>query len=655
MTIVKYTSHCYYTAFIAITLILSTSSAHVVPEPSIPLGSADVSADVITDSPTKDEEPELDGNLEEVLSSDSPKEDENDRGSPGIDFLGVGYDSIFGNTLGSEDSLLDPGYRAPILKFQWRKNSQGYSPSLKALYPLNGWVRPVYSCGRSSKVNKVKNLDDFRNAFSASAQLSGDVPSASFSASSKYKKEADKIASKVERLYLHTDTCIRYQAGIPLNIPWETTNQFKEVAEKLQQLDENVKNECSAHDLLDPEAKDNCKGLKAWIDFFRIFGTHYVHQLTLGGKLVQKMKFGHDSLKKLKSSGFNVDLAISTSMGTVKGSVAGNKRMDTSKLDDIGSKTLTVIGGEMPKLPITDLEFAKWATSVAEKPVPIGISANSIKDLIKEELRDSYVIALYKYAEMNGITYETLMKLGGSAGGLMREIKNGEQMTTVNWDLNGAECKPGKKILIGFSLLFDPKGKFLGIIPCKTGTVKCNVPRNRDKIRSVSWIVCTSGLQPNINQVTGYTKGDKEEATVTCPPASVIQFGIKLYSKDKKLVSIETCKKGLDSCTGSTEHYKALGIWIVCGSGIYSTDDINLSAIITKKGDELECEDGERIIAGPKVQFLLHENSDPSAKRSMKIDVCEKYTDKCLSRCENECITTFSMALCADTQTVKNQ
>lgn len=84
MTIVKYTSHCYYTAFIAITLILSTSSAHVVPEPSIPLGSADVSADVITDSPTKDEEPELDGNLEEVLSSDSPKEDENDRGSPGI-------------------------------------------------------------------------------------------------------------------------------------------------------------------------------------------------------------------------------------------------------------------------------------------------------------------------------------------------------------------------------------------------------------------------------------------------------------------------------------------------------------------------------------------------------------------------------------------
>lgn len=142
----------------------------------------------------------------------------------------------------------------------------------------------------------------------------------------------------------------------------------------------------------------------------------------IGGKLVQTVKFNAETLEELKNSGVNVDTAVSTALGAVKAGGSDTNKADAKKIDEVGYRTLTVIGGEMPELPINDQEFAIWANAVAENPMPIGLAAESIKRLLNRKLHKSYAIALYKYAEMNGITYETLMQVQGRAGGLIKEV-----------------------------------------------------------------------------------------------------------------------------------------------------------------------------------------------------------------------------------------
>ncbi|GIX64656.1 MAC/Perforin domain-containing protein [Babesia caballi] len=618
-----------------------------------------------------DDLPPFTDDLDDAFGDDMEEEedgegdqDEFDQGVPGIDYLGIGYDSIFGNTLGSEDSLLDPGYRAPIISFRWRRNSEGYSPSLNAVYPLHGWVRPMYSCSRSSKVGggdkgntavqvqEIQNLDELRKAFSASAELKGDVPSVSFSASAKYKKEAANISHKRERVYLHSDTCIRYQAGMPLNIPWKTTEEFKEAVSLLRPLADGVKMECSAHDIQGDVIKESCVALKNWISFFQMFGTHYVHRLLLGGKLLQTLKFSDSDVEDFKKMGVDLEAAVATSLGSASAAVRGKTADEASKIDNKGDKTITVIGGDMPNLPITDEEYAAWGNSVAKNPMPIGISAESLKGLLKKELHDSFSLALTKYAELNGITYEMLLKIGGSLGGLMMEIKHGNGVATVNWDVNGAQCPKGQKILLGLSLLFNARGTLLGIIPCNTGAYKCNVPLNNDEIRSVSWVTCTVGLQPDITQVADVTKDSAKSLTVACPHGSVIQFGMKLYGKEDRLIRVQSCEKGRKECTMKDQNDAVGGIWVVCSPENKHTNEVNLVADVGEGKGKVECGKDEIVIAGTRVIFKENKEAAEGKSRSMAIELCDPYLRECKYKCEKECIAALVVVVCGNTNTL---
>lgn len=74
---------------------------------------------------------------------------------PGIGFLGSGYDLVMGNPLGDEHSPGDPGFKAPVIAFEWGHDKQGVSPDLTTLQPKGGYVRPYVSCQRAEKVGST--------------------------------------------------------------------------------------------------------------------------------------------------------------------------------------------------------------------------------------------------------------------------------------------------------------------------------------------------------------------------------------------------------------------------------------------------------------------------------------------------------------------
>eukprot|EP00375_Theileria_parva_P001301 XP_763972.1 hypothetical protein [Theileria parva strain Muguga] len=435
------------------------------------------------------------------------------------DYLGVGYDSIYANSVGSDSTLLDPGYRAPIIEFAWRKNSEGYSPTLGSLHPVGGWVRPVFSCSRSTKINEISNLEELKDSLSASTKLNGDIPENSFTGSLEYKNALMNFKSKRQKIYNKTEQCVRYQVGIPLNLKWGYTEYFNRTLSRLPILSSKVIKNCNIDNKLNL-SDEECKSIKPWIKFFEVFGTHFNNQLTLGGKINQTMVFDSSTLEELKKKGIDIEAEVRTELGS--GNVKLNLDMGgkKSRLDEIGQKKMSVLGGKMPNFPMDDNEFAHWAETVAENPMPIGVVSTSLKTLMHPAMHQSYDQALHQYAILNGISYEKLKMISGNSIELSKEIENGTTIVSWNRD-NKIKCPRGSKVLMGISLIFGNE-KLLGVSYCKSKMLiniynsfyfticrkECIIPTYENVEHSFHWITCSYGLQPGVEQILKMSNAD---------------------------------------------------------------------------------------------------------------------------------------------------
>lgn len=70
---------------------------------------------------------------------------------------------VMGNPLGDEHSPGDPGFKAPIIAFDWGHDKEGVSPDLTTLQPKGGYIRPYVSCQRAEKVGEMHPRDNTFN------------------------------------------------------------------------------------------------------------------------------------------------------------------------------------------------------------------------------------------------------------------------------------------------------------------------------------------------------------------------------------------------------------------------------------------------------------------------------------------------------------
>ncbi|KAK2198334.1 Membrane attack complex component-perforin (MACPF) domain [Babesia duncani] len=518
-----------------------------------------------------------------------------DRGCPGLDYLGVGYDSIYANALGSDVTQLDPGYRAPIIEFEWRKGSQGYSPTLRSIIPANGWVRPVYSCARSTKIDEVETLEEVKNALSAGITLTTDIPSGAFTGSAGYKATAEDLASKKQNVYIHSDKCIRYEAGIPLNIPWKYTNGFKEFVIRLKSLENNTNDKCTLELFKEKSTDPNCIEMSKWISFFEMFGTHYTYKLTLGGKISQILKVDSNELAKMKASGINLETEISGEFGSVKVGTEIQKSNMKSTLDDISKKNVTVIGGKMPNLPITDDEFVTWAATVADGPMPIAIEAASIKDAIPEPFHKSFDIALKMYSNLTQYSNVTMDNITIEQD-LFYLIKHGTNGLIANDDTSEKKCPTGSVVAFGILLLFNKYNRFLGIEYCESKRNDCKPGGDKRIHKTVTWLFCTQQIPLEITQYTFASATNETLLSVECPPNSVIQLGMKIQGNKGIINNIEGCENGEEKCSIRVEKEMDTFIWGVCHPRRNQTKII-LKAKLVHEKDNLDCGEDYEILA----------------------------------------------------------
>lgn len=82
-------------------------------------------------------------------------------GIPNLEYLGLGYDIVFGNPRGSETSELDPGFRHRVVRLIQKQTDLTVDGEFTV--PLGTTVKYTSSCTYDSKSTQIANELEFRN------------------------------------------------------------------------------------------------------------------------------------------------------------------------------------------------------------------------------------------------------------------------------------------------------------------------------------------------------------------------------------------------------------------------------------------------------------------------------------------------------------
>ena len=113
-------------------------------------------------------------------SSRSPSVGDGTKPFPGIGYLGLGYDITHSNPQGNGKSLLDPGYRSPVIQLNYEKDAKHSTADLSFLVPTQGFGIKRVACQHATTSTKMSSMEDYSKSVASDASQDTSV-SAGFS------------------------------------------------------------------------------------------------------------------------------------------------------------------------------------------------------------------------------------------------------------------------------------------------------------------------------------------------------------------------------------------------------------------------------------------------------------------------------------------
>nr|CEL67724.1 TPA: hypothetical protein BN1204_035170 [Neospora caninum Liverpool] len=560
---------------------------------------------------------------------------------PALDFLGTGYDLLKGNPLGDPETSLDPGYRSPVLRFEWTHGPYGVTNDLSLLQPVGGFVRPFVSCRQSEAVDEVSSMSDYQTELSVDATAGGGSWFASFSASTGYREMAKEVATKKERSYFMKTYCFRYEAGLSDSpaIAWNTTYGFERALTDLPTEFHGLDPSSTCQPFIykmTPESPD-CRqmGVPQWMELFRQFGTHVTTNLKLGGKMVHEVKVKSSDVDSLEDSGVSVAAQVSASFyffsASAKTSTNKSNSSRNSTSDFKKNVTTRVVGGRPPKDPSDPSSIVLWSKTVEDLPMPIQIQMQPLENFMPPQFRKAYRKAAIYYGRVFGMSEAEFDSLANStAKSVADKLREGH---SVVWggDAPGYLRCPGKEVIIGgFSLIFNFRDTTA--VPddyhmeaCRPGLPVCERSSSTGNTADDSriWAVCGPSAMLSLQQVVveGLVNNEDPDDTLEarCPDGTEIAWGLKLavgYGPGGAAHSfIGHCKPGETSCRmaprpESSRHHARRFVYAACvEAGYPGLRDIRGVSSVGSIGDaqkDLPNADGEVVLdCGDESTLLL--------------------------------------------------
>ncbi|XP_026190325.1 uncharacterized protein LOC113146615 [Cyclospora cayetanensis] len=482
---------------------------------------------------------------------------------PGIGFLGSGYDMVMGNPLGDEHSPGDPGFRAPVIAFDWGHDREGVSSDLTTLQPKGAFIRPYVSCQKAENVEEIESLKDYVTDLAADASTDVSVPFLPFSGSFNFRLLADESQRKQTKTFMMRAYCFRYEAGLALvsDSSSTLTDPFRKAIENLPSAfpstaeGSNCTPDVFKKNRQSPACADH--SIMRWMEFFNDFGTHVTTNIKLGGKVTKQLRVSKEQAEALNNRALKGSGSAETALKTILTADASAYR-DSSNKDTntslVTSSMTHAVGGRPPKDPTNPQELSDWAKSVAVLPMPVQYQLQPLTRVLPEHLHPAYSNAVFFYSRVFGISKEELQVLAGSQRSIKETLR---ESTTVTWAGPApgfVDCPRGKQILFGFAALLnmDNAGAAFDIKACQIGNHRCEGPNAKHTAQSDMriWAVCG---EKAIDSLETFSSVDpKPDTTVGCSQGKEILFGMQmsfLYNRNGlSTIFVSHCSSGAKEC-----------------------------------------------------------------------------------------------------------
>ncbi|KAK2195872.1 Membrane attack complex component-perforin (MACPF) domain [Babesia duncani] len=142
---------------------------------------------------------------------------------PALEYLGCGYDVLYGNPLPSTESLVDPGYRNPILSYTLVDVEENGIKRMEYAKITGAWIRPLVECKRSDEKTVVRTMDEYMKAAGLDVEISASKAlddSVRFTMSGGYSELKEALSSNKSTIVIQRSYCFLLEAGIPLHAKW---------------------------------------------------------------------------------------------------------------------------------------------------------------------------------------------------------------------------------------------------------------------------------------------------------------------------------------------------------------------------------------------------------------------------------------------------
>ncbi|CRG99444.1 membrane attack complex, putative [Plasmodium relictum] len=497
----------------------------------------------------------------------------------GTEYLGVGYDFIFGNPIGDPFLKVDPGYRDSIIKLTYPKSDIDYPDGYLNINPNGSYVRNEISCNRSENESEISSMSEYTKELSVDASIGASYGLfGSFSASTGYKSVSNTISKKKFRMFMLKSYCFKYMASLSQYSQWKLTDQFVRAISLLPSYFNSLEQDgtyCTAEEFRYDKKTEKCgKSVHSWMYFFKNFGTHVSTLIHLGGKITQQVKISKNEYKSLSESGLSVSVNASVGFGLFKANASTNTDSSESSKNASSNSSMeketVIIGGTTIFDPNNAKNFEKWAKSIKDNPMPIKGEYEPLSRILPVRLSKVYDEALNFYISANvpvnirEVTNDEIKQYN-----LKDELMKSKIVYSSGTGLVVLECEEKQNFILGFSLSIPNDLSNLDdfyMNTCDEDSDKC-YSKMSDNVYSYLFAMCNEEMIPFLEQKV---KSGTSLLTLECSEKNQIilfGFGISiLNSNDPISIAIYPCKYGKPSCSmqGSTKK-SAVGLWIVCG------------------------------------------------------------------------------------------
>lgn len=499
----------------------------------------------------------------------------------GSEYLGVGYDFIFGNPIGDPFLNVDPGYRDTIVKLTYPKSDKDYPDNFININPNGSFIRNEISCTRSEKDTEISSMSEYSKELSVDASVSVSAFAfASFSASTGYQSTSSTISKNKYKIFMLKSYCFKYVASLSQYSQWKLTDQFKRAISVLPAYFNSLEEEgkfCRPSDYKAKESQDLCgPSVAAWMNFFKNFGTHVSTIIHLGGKITQTMKISKSEFKSMEEEGISVSVSASARYFGVSASASTNTNTNNSSSNENKKSSMekdtVIIGGITIFDPNNPEDFEKWAGSIKKNAMPIKGEYEPLSRILPVRLMKIYDEALefYVYLSSPG-NIEAISNDDAKKLDLREYLQKTDLVYASGSGLQMIQCDVNKNFVLGFSLSMPEDLSEIdefSASTCDADQDKCFSKMGNKQMYSYLFALCSTEYFPFLEQKIKAERG--QFLSLECSQKDQVilfGFGLSLLNSQKPVeIVMHSCAYGKRTCSiqGITQKSQA-ALWIVCG------------------------------------------------------------------------------------------